>query len=65
MLITHKGKKCLIISANLYLRRTVVLCSCALSSAPHSLSAAVASLSNPACLTQAWKTFYIFTLVHL
>lgn len=34
MLIAHNGKKHSIMSANLYLRWTIVLCSCALSSAP-------------------------------
>lgn len=49
MHITHKGKKCLIISTNLYLRWTAVLSSCALSSAPHCLSAAAANAEQP-CL---------------
>lgn len=66
ILITHKGKKCLIISMNLYLGWTVVLCSCALSSAPHSSSAAAATAEQP-CLFNPGVVIqvYISTLVHL
>lgn len=47
MLIIHKGKKCWIISTALYLRWTVVLCSCALRSAPRCISAEQPCLFNP------------------
>lgn len=60
MLITHKGKNCLIISTNLCLRWTVVLCSCACSSSPHCLSAAAASTEQSCLFNPGMEDFLYF-----